>query len=348
VRLALDGRSLQRTPLGGVGRATAHVLPFLTNQVDIELLTAREQPPAEVGLPEHPLATPWPGVATGWLQWSAPRWLRGFGGIFHCPWYALPFVQPVPMVVTLHDLTFERHPEWFARGRRRSYATQARWAARTARAVITVSHFVADDIMATYGVPASRIFIACHAVDEVFRADRDATAVRERLGIRNPYVAAVGGNPRRRLDVALDAWRAVRRDHALDLVVVGTDDLPDEPGVYGGRLSDEDWADLLAGARALVYPTAYEGFGLPALEAAASGTPVICARVGSLPEVLGGAALWCDDLTAAAFAAELRRLLADDALARDVRAAGIERAMTGPSWRASAEQHLAAYSLACQ
>jgi alpha-1,3-rhamnosyl/mannosyltransferase len=324
------------------------VLPFIAEQADIELLTARERPPAEVGLPEHPLATPWPGVATGWLQWSAPRWLRRFDGIFHCPWYALPFVQPVPMVTTLHDLTFEHHPEWFGRAQRRSYVTQARWAARTARAVITVSRFVADDIMATYGVPANRLFIARHAADEVFRADRDATAVCARLGVRRPYVAALGGGPRRRLDVAIDAWRAVRDEHGLDLVVVGTDTVPDEPGVYGGRLSDQDWADLLAGARALVYPTAYEGFGLPALEAAASGTPVICARVGALPEVLEDSAVWCADLNAATFAAELRRLLADDRFAEHVRAAGIQRATSRRSWQASAEEHLAAYSLAAR
>jgi glycosyltransferase involved in cell wall biosynthesis len=337
---------LQRRPLGGVGRATAHVLPLIAEQVDVELLTARDLPPADVGLPEHPLATPWPGVATGWLQWSAPQWLGRFDGIFHCPWYALPFRQPVPMVTTLHDLTFEHHPGWFGRAQRRSYVTQARWAARTARAVITVSRFVADDIMATYGVPADRMFIASHAVDAVFRPERDATAVCARLGIRRPYVAALGGGARRRLDAALDAWRAVRDEHGIDLVVVGTDQLPHEPGVHGGRLGDEDWADVLAGARALVYPTAYEGFGLPALEAAASGTPVICARVGALPEVLGDSAVWCEDLSARTFAAQLRRLLTDDPFAEQVRTAGIQRAAGRRSWQPSADEHLAAYSLA--
>jgi glycosyltransferase involved in cell wall biosynthesis len=212
--------------------------------------------------------------------------------------------------------------------------------------VITHSRFVADDIMATYGVAADRIFVAPHAVDEVFRPGRDDGAVCARLGIVNPYVVAIGGNPRRHLDVALETWRAVRPDHPLDLVVVGTDDIPDAPGIHGGRLGDEDWADVLSGASALLYPTAYEGFGLPALEAAASGTPVICARVGSLPEVLGDAAMWCEDVKPDAFATQLRRLLADASLSEQITAAGLERVRTGTTWQAAADQYFAAYELA--
>lgn len=294
----------------------------------------------------HALSTPWPHVATGWLQWSAPRWLRRFDGVFHTPWYGLPFRQPVPMVATLHDLTFERHPEWFAPGRRRTYVVQARWAARTAGALVTVSHHVADDIMRTYGVPSERIFVATHGVDEVFAPHRGSSAARSRLGVGDRYVVAIGGHPRRNLQVAVEAWRAVRQHTQIDLVVVGANDIPVGDGIYGGRLDDDDWADVLAGAEALLYPTAYEGFGLPAIEAAASGTPVICARVGALPEVLGDTALWCETLTGSAFARCLELLLANAAFAEELRQAGLAHVAKLTGWPEAAAAHIAAYELA--
>ena len=346
MRVAIDGRSLQREPLAGVGRGVACMLPFLAAGAEIELLTARERPAAGVGLPEHALATPWPHVSSAWLQWSAPRWLRSFDGVFHCPFYGLPFRQPVPMVVTIHDLTFEHRPEWFSAAQRLAFVTQGRWAARTARVIVTVASTVADDIMATYSVPSDRILVAPNSVEARFRPDRVPDDVLVRLGVSRPYVVALGGAPRRNLDVAIAAWRSVREQRPVSLVIVGTDDVPHEPGVFGGRLDDESWADVLAGAQALLYPTAYEGFGMPALEAAASGTPVICARVGSLPEVLGESALWVTELSAAAFATGLGRLLDDAALAADLRERGLQTAAEHPSWRDAAQVYLAAYERA--
>lgn len=332
--------------MGGVGRVTARVVPQLLDRVEIELLTAAERPKLDWELPQHAMATPWPGVASGWLQGPAARWLRGFDGIFHCPWYALPLRQHVPMVVTLHDLTFEHFPQWFGPRHRWPYRIQARWAARTARVVVTVSNVVADDIMRTYGVPAARIVVAPNAADPTFGPERDASAALRSLGVSNDYVVAIAGAARRNLPVAMAAWRAARAEHPIDLVVVGTDDVPDEPGVFGGRPDDEGWAAILANARALVYPTLYEGFGLPALEAAASGTPVVCAPVGSLPEVLGDAAVWCESPAVPAITAGLLRLLDSPGYAEEVRAAGLRRAAEHPSWADCADAYYEAYRLA--
>jgi alpha-1,3-rhamnosyl/mannosyltransferase len=346
IHLALDARSVQEQPMGGVGRVTAQVLPHLVDRLDIELLTAVERPPINMGLPEHSLPTPWPGVASEWLQWSASRWLRSFDGIFHCPWYALPFRQSVPMVVTLHDISFEHYPEWFGARYLWPYRVQARWAARTARVVVTVANTVADDLMRTYGVPAERIIVAPNAPDAIFSPNHDATAVLRRLGVEGDYLVAIGGAARRNLDVAIEAWRAVRETYPIDLVVVGANDLPHEQGIVGGRLDDADWAAVLANARALVYPTLYEGFGLPAIEAAASGTPVVCARVGALPEVLEDAAVWCAAPTAVAVTAGLLELLESPAYADDVRAAGLRRAAEHPTWADSADAYYEAYQRA--
>jgi alpha-1,3-rhamnosyl/mannosyltransferase len=348
IHLALDARSVQQQPKGGVGRVTARVLPYLTDRVDIELMTQDERPPIDIGLPEHSLPTPWPGVATGWLQWSAARWLRDFDGIFHCPWYALPFRQTIPMVATLHDITFEHHPDWFGPRLLWPYRVQARWAARTARAVVTVSQVVADDLMRTYGLPAERIIVAPNAADDIFAPDLDASPVLRRLGVAGDYVVAVGGVPRRNLDVSIAAWRAVRESHPMDLVVVGVDDVPSVPGIVGGRLADDEWAAVLANARALLYPTEYEGFGLPALEAIASGTPVICAPVGALPEVLRDAAVWCKAPVAAEITAGLERLFDSPSFAADIRAAGLQRAAEHPSWADSADGYYEAYERAAK
>jgi len=132
-------------------------------------------------------------------------------------------------------------------------------------------------------------------------------------------------------------------------VVVGREAPAPHPGlVHAGRVPDEQWADLLAGATALCYPTRYEGFGLPALEAAASGVPVVCAPVGPLPEVLGDAPEWCDGTTVAAIAAGLERLLADPARQKRRRQAGLARVASAPTWADAAHVLIDTYRRVAQ
>jgi glycosyltransferase involved in cell wall biosynthesis len=343
MRVAIDARSLQASPLGGVGRGLDCMLATLAAHADVELLTAAEAAPVARGLPEQQLRTPWPGLAAGWLQWSVPRYLRTFDGVFHCPWYGLPRRQPVPMVVTIHDLTFERYPEWFRRGQARAYAWQARLAARTARVVITPSATVAADVEATYDVPSARILVAPNGLDPVFGRPPSSDRVAARWGLTGDYLVAVGGAERRNLGTAIAAWRAVRGDLPLQLFVAGEQSLPPEPGLIYGHPPDADWAALVAGARALVYPTRYEGFGMPALEAIASGTPVVCGRVGALPEVLGDTAAWSEDLGLPAITTALRRVLTDDEFARQLCSRGRSRAEAHTTWEQSALTYVDAY-----
>jgi alpha-1,3-rhamnosyl/mannosyltransferase len=159
-------------------------------------------------------------------------------------------------------------------------------------------------------------------------------------------VVAIGGAPRRGLPVAIEAWRLVRQrlDHDIRLVVAGTDHAPAEGGIVTpGFLDDESWATLLAGAQALCYPTSYEGFGLPALEAAASGTPVICARVASLPEVLGDAGCWATEPEAEPMAEVMARVLSDRDFHRERREAGLEQARRSAGFAEVAQTMLGAY-----
>jgi alpha-1,3-rhamnosyl/mannosyltransferase len=161
----------------------------------------------------------------------------------------------------------------------------------------------------------------------------------------------VGGAPRRGVPVALEAWREVRGRLNEDavLAVLGEPDLPATPGVVPvGRLSDPDWATLLAGAEALCYPTRYEGFGLPALEAMVSGTPVVAAPVASLPEVVGEAGCWCGALTAGAVAGVLERVLSDPVWQSERRDAGLARAAAAPGWDMAAGALVEAYRRAAR
>jgi glycosyltransferase involved in cell wall biosynthesis len=245
------------------------------------------------------------------------------------------------MVVTIHDLTFEHHPEWFRPAARAAFRAQARHAARSARAILTVSQHVRDDIVDTYGVDPQRILVATNAVDPVFRPGGANPAAD--LGVSSPYVVALGGAPRRNASLAVQAWRCATGG-LVPLVVVGAQRGPEPSGVHHtGPLPDPQWAGLLAGAAAFLYPTGYEGFGMPALEAAACGTPVVCAPVGALPEVMGAAPAWADSLDPDALAEALSRVLDDADYAEDRRARGLARAAAAPGWDRCAAVHLEAY-----
>lgn len=304
LEVAVDARWLQYEPLGGVARAVLGHLRLLRDDVDFTLLTDARLPPirgeVRAGLPVVALRAPVSGHAVSWLQLAAPRFLRSFGGIFHCPFYGLPYRQPVPMVVTIHDITFEDHPEWFTRGRRLVFRVQARHAARTARRILTPSQVVKHDVCTRYGVPEERMVVAPNVLDPIYLSPPPPRPdVLDRHGAGTRYVLAVGGAPRRGVDELLAAWPAIADAVAdVTLVVVGpvAGSLPAR-AVAVGALSDDEWRGALGAAEVLCYPTHHEGFGYPAVEANALGTPVVCGRVGALPEVLGDAARWVDVLS---------------------------------------------------
>lgn len=379
MRIAVDGRTLQSRPLGGIGRAVRGVLASLPDALRAEgldvsgvdvLTDARLAAPETTTLPPdvevHRLRSRAPGRGPAGLQRAVPRWLdrqrspRAVG-LFHCPFYGLPYRQPVPMVVSLYDLTFVDHPEWFPRATRAAFRAQARHAARTARAVITGSEAVADRINETFGVGRERILVARPGVDAVFLdAGRDRGSGRAASSWRRGCLVAMGGAVRRNLDVAVEAWRAARRAGAeVELVVVGPVTSAERRALGGddglhlaGPVTDDELARLLAGALGFVYPSAYEGFGLPAAEAAAAGVPVICAPVGALGEVLGPDAEWCDPSpggpSVEAVAGAILRLLDDPSRAARLGCAAHRRMAGAPSHADAARVWARAYALALE
>jgi glycosyltransferase involved in cell wall biosynthesis len=352
LRVAIDARSLQDRPINGVGRAVGGSLVGLRDEVEFVLLTDERKAPIETDLEQRALRAPGSATMAAWLQLAVPPALRGFEGVFHCPWYGLPLRQPVPMVVSLHDMSFELYPQWFSKSRLWTFRLQARWAARTAAAVITHAEAIRQEVLARYRVDAERVTVAPEFVEagRVGVAPEAQAAAVARLGLTGPYVVAIGGAERRNLAAVLEAWPTIRARHPGHSLVVMGEPGAEDRGLAGvvvvGRLEDADWIGCLAGAQLLVYPTFYEGFGQPAAEAITNGVPVVCARRGSLPEVVGSAGHWLEDLEPASVAVAVGDLLGDDEALRLLRAATTveARRLTDPGFLAAGT--LQAYELA--
>lgn len=289
---------------------------------------------------------------SAWLQLALPPALRGFPGVFHCPWYGLPLVQPVPMVVTIHDVSFEIHPEWFPRSRLYAYRAQARWAARTAAHVLTDAIAIRAELLAHYRLDPAKVTVATPTVeaDRANIPDDRIERVATALGLPSPYVVAIGGAERRNLDATLAAWPAVHRAHPdVSLVVLGDSGATNdrEAGVHVlTGVDDDTWISVIAGAEVLAYPTRYEGFGYPAAEALVNGVPVACAPVGSLPEVVGDAGKWMREPTTPELAGALTSLLGDGAALEVLQHAAKKRSrkLLDPTHLAEATLH--AYQVA--
>jgi glycosyltransferase involved in cell wall biosynthesis len=258
--------------------------------------------------------------------------------------YVIPPAYRGPAVVTVHDLSFERDPALMGLRDRFFFRTLVPRSARRADRVLAVSERTKHDLVERYGVAEERIVVTPNAVDPVFRPNGAAPK-------RAPYALFVGGiQPRKDPLAAVEALALL--DGELNLVVVGAEKrggaelrtalrrLGLEQRVeLAGHVEREELATLYRGAACLVFPSRYEGFGLPILEAMASGTPVVAASAGAIPEVAGDAAVLVEPGDAAAIAAGIEHALADR---ERLVAAGLERARSF-SWGDTAVRTLAVY-----
>jgi glycosyltransferase involved in cell wall biosynthesis len=266
------------------------------------------------------------------MAWTLPRTLRRLGAALVHTQYALPFRCPCPAVVTIHDLSFEHG--LMGRRDRLVFERVVPHAARAAARVLTVSERTKRDLVEHYGIPPERIVVTPNGVDPAFHPVTQDTTSR-------PYALAVGAIQERKNQ---GAALAAAREAGLELVVVGpvkdgraAAELREGGARLEGYVEVERLAELYRGAACLVQPSRYEGFGLPVVEAMASGTPVVTVPDPALVEVAGEAAVVVPE---AELAAGIRRAVEE----RDTLAAkGLERARAF-TWEAAARATVTAYA----
>ncbi|MDW8404874.1 glycosyltransferase family 1 protein [Chloroflexus sp.] len=292
----------------------------------------------------------WTHLRLGPASWLArPR-------VLFVPAHVVPLLHP-PTVVTIHDVGYRVFPEAHTARRRLELELTTRWSLRAARRVIAVSQATKRDLVNWYGVHPDRITVAHLGLSATFAPPDDpqcVSAVRARYGLRRPYLLYIGTvQPRKNLVRVIEALAvALAAGYDLDLVIAGKRGWLSEPieqrarelGVadrvrFTGYVADADLPALLAGALAFVFPSLYEGFGIPVLEAMACGAPVITSTISSLPEVAGDAALLVDPLDTNAIAATIMRLHDHDDLRADLRRRGFARVRQF-TWEACAQRTL--------
>lgn len=295
-------------------------------------------------------AAPW--ARLGWQLALACR--KEKADLLHVT-YAGPLVAPCPMISTIHDVAYLAEPSWFSpRDRLVLTAGVGATVKRCAR-IITVSEHAKKEIVKNLGLPPERVAVTLEAAAPHYRrlerSALDKSTTLARFRISKPYILAVGNlQPRKNLARLVEAFARTTRksDEPCQLVLAGKAqwresevlDCISRAGigqrvVFTGYVSDEDLVTLFNEALTFAYPSLYEGFGLPVIEAMACGTPVLTSRVTSLPEVAGEAALLVDPLSIDSISDGLTRLLTDPGLRSSLSEKGMARAATF-SWKACA------------
>lgn len=272
--------------------------------------------------------------------------------VFHSPYYVKPYCLPCPSVVTIHDTSPSRYPQYLpSRGAWLVYQVSTWLALLTSRLVITDSLASKEDLVRFFGTPSSKIRVVYPAADE-FLAEAKEGSLPNPVG--EPYLLYVGINkPHKNLVRLLEAYARANVRHPL--VIAGREDkrfpqarqaavsLKLEGRVrFLGAVSEEALRALYRGADLFLFPALCEGFGLPVLEAMASGLPVIASNTSSLPEVVGDAAITLDPLDVDAWASAIRRALSDTALREELKARSLARAQLF-SWQRTARACLEVY-----
>ena len=343
MRIAIDASEICGEPTG-VGRYLEHLLRHwarLEGEQRFWLLHSDPLPTWALeprGFEDCPLPAGFLSRPTWSQQVTLPRRLRALApDVLFAPAYTLPLAWRGPSVLTMHDISFEVHPEWFGRGHGARLRFLARHSLRRARRVLAVSRFTREEILAHYRLEAAKVEVVRHGLDESFlqRPRTPPDELRRRLRLETPFALMVGTLFERRYpDELLSAFERLA-ESGIALVIVGKDQrgaarsLPRELSARGlservhwlRYASEEDLLGLYACADQLIYLSAYEGFGYPPLEALACGLPPLLTRSSALAEIYADCAHFVEP-RAEDIASGVLRLHRDQALRRRILEAG--------------------------
>jgi glycosyltransferase involved in cell wall biosynthesis len=295
-------------------------------------------------------------------QWQIPRLLRKAGAhLYHSPYYLMPYRPGIPTVMTVYDLIPLRFPQFVSARARLLFRLAMTLALRASDQVIAISEATQRDLHRLFHLSKEKIQVIPLAAGENFHppAREEIERVRAQYNLPDEYVLYLGINkPHKNLPRLVEAWAHLTRQPAFGdekLVIAGAWD-PRYPQVkqlaarlnltqaiiFLGSIPEADLPALFGAARLFVFPSLYEGFGLPVLEALSCGTPVACSHTASLPEVAGEAAIYFDPAGPDRIAEVLAKTLNNAPLLEDLRARGLERAGKF-SWRRTAQQTVQVY-----
>lgn len=369
MRIGIDGRYIQ-DHFPGIGRYTYHLARNLAAVAPEDTFLLFVDPTAEntrfdlapfVEAPNVRLIPTTVGPFTFRQQTALPALARQQRlDLYHNPYYVVPYAMPCPMVATLHDMIPMLYPESVPGAVLPTvFLISVRLTVLRSQRIVVVSHSTRRDLLRVVPSADGKVVTVHNAVDEGFAPQPEGRVaeVRRRYGIDAPYLFYLGANkPHKNLVRLVQAWATLPDDvrAGAELVIAGHED-ERYPEVYDavtrlgllsvrllGAIPDGDLAPLYSGATGFIFPSLYEGFGLPVLEAMACGAPVACSGTSSLPEIVGNAAITFDPHNEADMAVAMRMLLVDADLRHDLSEAGRQRAAQF-TWRRAAEETMAVY-----
>lgn len=346
--IGLDATPLTE-PTGGISRYTAELTRALATAFpNDQIWLLSDQPFPRIGGFARYANPPGSPLTRRWWLFGLPAEIRRAGiGVFHGTGFAVPYVPVCASVLTLHDLSPWMNSTWHTEADRVRQRTPLLLRLGLATMVLTPSNAIRRAAIERFHLSADRVVHVHHAASELFRpvvAPPKTT----------PYFLYVGTlEPRKNLGLLLDAWREVRKRHAVDLAIAGRrrEDFPEiepEPGLrLLGAVENEELPELYSGCIASVYPSLYEGFGLPVLEAMQCGAAVITSKDPAIVETSGGAALTLDAAEPAAWTEAMSALVENPELRGELQAKSLERAAEF-SWIDTARRTREVYAEAAQ
>ena len=295
-------------------------------------------------------------------QWIIPGLLKRIDvDLYHSPYYLMPYRVPVPPILTVYDLIPLLYPQYSSSRARLIFRFSMSLALRSSQRTIAISHSTKDDYLKYFSIPKNSISVIPLGVEDRFhpQADSEILRIRSKYHLPKKYALYLGSNkPHKNLSTLVEAWSRIISNNSLDkykLIVAGSwyenhTEIKNQVAGFGlndailfqGQLPDEDLPGLYSGAHLFMFPSLYEGFGLPVLEAMACGTPVACSDIPSLHETCGEAALFFDPWDIKDISEAILTLWNNKSIQHSLVSRGLEQAANF-TWEKTAENTIKLY-----